>query len=343
MEVDFSKYDYPSESQAKVKTGSGGNYNQEILNQHELTKNTFIEMNDALSGYVWVKLSLLTTYPNVFEDTKIDFTDAEKIRAAVLASSPDGRIDFETNDYESREMSVSEKEVEENCKNIFGTDAKWDMLQTLPENTPYDAYKFADSTGTYPMIIEALTEDENQMELQDYRIIEENGGYAGEIDIYWGYWGEYNKNPRLITHTLVYHIVPDDRSKYGFAITSLEIRLFNGKDSTTNSPDFDNTNSNSQNSTGGSLHQDIPFYGIWCSASKDMSDATKVVDKLRDSGFDARVYLTSDWSNLNSDPWYVVTAGVFSTESEAKSVLVDVKAIGYSDAYVKYSGDYIGH
>lgn len=83
------------------------------------------------------------------------------------------------------------------------------------------------------------------------------------------------------------------------------------------------------------------FYGIWCSASKDQKEMDDLAAKMNmDYGIPARVYITSDWENLNSETWYAVSAGAYETEEEAKRNLVKVQSI-YSDAYVKYSGDLI--
>ena len=84
-----------------------------------------------------------------------------------------------------------------------------------------------------------------------------------------------------------------------------------------------------------------PFYGIWCHAAKRKSNAQKEANALRKKGLDAQVFLTTDWSNLNSVPWYVVSAGTYSSKAEAKAALSKVQSI-YSDAYVKYSGDWQG-
>lgn len=84
-----------------------------------------------------------------------------------------------------------------------------------------------------------------------------------------------------------------------------------------------------------------PFYGIWCIAAKDTSNAEKVAYNLHNNGFDSEVVVTTDWSNLNSERWYVVTAGVYSTKSSAEAALPAVKAL-YPDAYVKYTGEWQG-
>lgn len=84
-----------------------------------------------------------------------------------------------------------------------------------------------------------------------------------------------------------------------------------------------------------------PFYGIWCHASKNQNEAAEYAVKMQSLGFNARVFITTDWSNLNSEHWYVVTAGVYSTKDAANAALSNVKA-HYKDAYVKYSGNYQG-
>ena len=84
-----------------------------------------------------------------------------------------------------------------------------------------------------------------------------------------------------------------------------------------------------------------PFYGIWCYGSKESGDAYNYASSLNNAGFEAEVFLTTDWSNLNTESYYVVTAGTYGTEGEANTNLAAVQGF-CSDAYVKYSGDYQG-
>lgn len=84
--------------------------------------------------------------------------------------------------------------------------------------------------------------------------------------------------------------------------------------------------------------EDTSFYGIWCYGGKEEGEASSYAETLKASGFDARVYVTTDWSNLNTEKFYVVTAGVYSTESEANAALTSVQSV-CPDAYVKYSGN----
>ena len=91
----------------------------------------------------------------------------------------------------------------------------------------------------------------------------------------------------------------------------------------------------------GEVSDHEPFYGIWCYASKDEQDAQRVADDYRQQGLDARVCLTTEWSELNPEPWYVVTAGAYRTEGEAQQALAAVQSV-QPDAYVKYSGEWQG-
>ena len=92
---------------------------------------------------------------------------------------------------------------------------------------------------------------------------------------------------------------------------------------------------------GGSDLARVSFYGIWCLATKDLSEAWDFANALQDKGYPANVYLTSEWSNLNREPWYAVSVGQYTSESEANSSL-DWVWQECSDAYVKWSGTYLG-
>lgn len=85
-----------------------------------------------------------------------------------------------------------------------------------------------------------------------------------------------------------------------------------------------------------------PFWGIWVRSSQNENVARATADEVSAAGFGGSVVLTTDWSNLSSEPWYAVTAGRYSSKQDAKSHLQRVQAAGYDRAYVKYSGDYQG-
>ena len=84
-----------------------------------------------------------------------------------------------------------------------------------------------------------------------------------------------------------------------------------------------------------------PFYGIWCGASKSYDDLQSEANALTGQGLSAQIFVTTDWSNLNPEFWYVLSAGTYASEEAAYSSLPLVQAV-CPDAYVKYSGEYIG-
>ncbi|MCR5102866.1 MAG: SPOR domain-containing protein [Eubacterium sp.] len=106
--------------------------------------------------------------------------------------------------------------------------------------------------------------------------------------------------------------------------------------------DVDYLNEHEPGNNDSSTNLTSPFYGIWCYGGKDENDAYSFAQELTSKGLDGKVFVTTDWSNLNSEKFYVVTAGTYTTEEEANNALSNVQNAGYGDAYVKYSGDYIG-
>ena len=80
------------------------------------------------------------------------------------------------------------------------------------------------------------------------------------------------------------------------------------------------------------------FYGVWVMATEEKYDAIDFCEEVSKKGFSAKVLLSSEWKNLNAEPYYCVTAGECKTEEEANKLLEEVKTAGYPDAYVKESG-----
>lgn len=94
-------------------------------------------------------------------------------------------------------------------------------------------------------------------------------------------------------------------------------------------------------SSTSSLSEISPFWGAFVMASKDYTTSEKKADDLRNSGFPgAIVVCTTDWTNLNKETWYSVSAGRFSSRTEAEQAVSALKNQGISDAYVRYSGDH---
>ncbi len=82
-----------------------------------------------------------------------------------------------------------------------------------------------------------------------------------------------------------------------------------------------------------------PFYGVWTAALKNLEPLKQKKDILIEAGFDARIVYAPEWENLTEQPYYCLTAGICSSSEEAQKILNEAKAAGYSDAYVKYSGE----
>ena len=97
-----------------------------------------------------------------------------------------------------------------------------------------------------------------------------------------------------------------------------------------------NMESTMQNTT----KQSSPFYGVWCGASKDEAGAENIATVLREKGLPADIYITTDWSDLNVEKWYVISAGTYDSKEEAEQVLPRVKDY-FENAYVKYSGKWV--
>lgn len=77
-------------------------------------------------------------------------------------------------------------------------------------------------------------------------------------------------------------------------------------------------------------------------ASDNEEDAYIFANQLSEQGFAGYVTQSNWWSNLNSDPYYVFTYGVYETEEIAQGQLANIQDL-YSGAYVKFSGEYIGN
>lgn len=91
-----------------------------------------------------------------------------------------------------------------------------------------------------------------------------------------------------------------------------------------------------------SMNNGKAFYGIWCNASKSLDAAYDYATNLDNEGWDCYIFLSSEWSNLNQENWYVVSIGIYSSKEDALQHLEDVRNIR-SDAYIKYSGEYQGN
>ena len=87
-----------------------------------------------------------------------------------------------------------------------------------------------------------------------------------------------------------------------------------------------------------SSHNNESFYGVWVSASKNESDVEDVAHRLNELGYDSSIIFSPSWENLNPEPYYCVTAGRYASRSAAEHALDSIHKLGYSDAYIKFSG-----
>ena len=317
----------------------------EILSENEAR--VALEKIDALmSNYIWVILMAEQfDHPgDIVNSLPVNLTDAEKIRASVLASNSDCKIDdyftLQNNSLELFEgsqdvdieiyhgVSVARDSVEKNCENLFGTNANWDSLQTTIKNTIFDAANLYVKNEMHAMQLSLDIETESDQESHKYRIKKSENGYKGEVELFLGYWGELQANPGYSNYMVTYELVPCSSSEYGVAISSMNISWIGEQHIDKNSTQAE---------------QNTPFYGVWCFGSKNENDALAFVETLSASGIAGNVFVSNEWSNLNKDKFYVVSVGIYPTEEQAKDALKTVKEQGYSSAYVKYSGNYLGN
>ena len=89
--------------------------------------------------------------------------------------------------------------------------------------------------------------------------------------------------------------------------------------------------------------KDQPFFGLWVGAFDERDKALDTVKKLEKKGLEAYVVFTPEWETMSKDPFWAVTIGWSGSEPEAQAYIEDAEKAGYKDAYVKYSGERLGH
>lgn len=311
-------------------------------------KTALKSIDKSLRGFLWAELfeNERQSLQNAGDSMDISLSDSEKTRAAVLACETDGKI---SNIFANKDgkvvidksagtgpdgsgyhgESVDPKQVEENCINLFGTEANLDKLQTSEQNGFYDAVKYVDDTGTYAIILDAEVDTEHDQESHEYRVTESGSGFVGEVDMFFGYWGELQQDPNYSNYTVTYVLEPNNKSKYGVSVSSMSIKKI--------SDNASESNQDTNNNISSEITQyKEPFYGVWCAASKDLNEAKKAANEI-----DGLIFVSSDWSNLNKEKWYVVTKAICEYEDKANAVLSSIQS-QYPNAYIKYTGDYIG-
>lgn len=285
-------------------------------------------INEILSELDLYAYTVLESYYQdvlaVGDDKQLELNDNEIIRASGLCDSVLKGDEF-TIDDEFSGSFIDEESLNEMCMDLFGKSANLRALNT-EGNVSCDVVKYDGK----PIVRYYLLETENDSIVIKNDIDVSGDNYTATQYRYHGYWGlaSYEKN----NFKLRYDFKRNPDSKYGISISGIYIErtddegLWNGTSQGDNA-DYDNVSD---------------FYGIWCGADKSMEGADKIAANLREKGLDARVFLTTDWENLNRDPYFVVTAGVYTSKEEAQMMLDVVKNSGFPDAYIKHSGAYIG-
>lgn len=290
------------------------------------------EMINALSGFMWASMMKETDYNlSAPENIELRLSDEEKIRAAVLAGNTDNVIDsnfiLEMGGFSEDKnaetgpcsdgyhgMSVSKKDVENNCLDLFGTKASWDDLPRGPVCELYDAVRYEKGNDSYALIVDREEESETAFENHECTVEKEDGKYVGKVNMFWGYWGELDLKPGYSNYVATYDLEPDDESKYGMVIKAINISR---------------------------LHNEVsnePFYGLWVGSSTDKQESLDLVKDLKDKGLDAFCIYTPEWENLNSGRYWCVTVGKSESEERANELIADVEKAGYNGSYVKYTG-----
>lgn len=84
-----------------------------------------------------------------------------------------------------------------------------------------------------------------------------------------------------------------------------------------------------------------PFWGAFVLKTQNPSSLRVVDTRLKDDGFSSYYLDSSSWANLypGEGPYMMLTAGMWETESEAEKTVEALKAKGYENAWVQYSGE----
>lgn len=299
-------------------------------------------LEDDISNYEYVAV-LESNLSRVGEQKTINLNDKEKTRAAGLACDVSNEEAFDLEILDTGEFRIlqnhsdsadcsgvelSEEEVNQKCQAMFGKKASLASLASKG-NAVSDVVRL--NNGRKRIVsLWGNFETDTDFIVNDSTVKKGKQGYLLKQNIYVGHWGYSNLGKS--NYQITCGVKKSKESEYGFVIYSMNVRRI-----------ADEYTWKSEEEAEEPVNLNTPFYGIWCYGVKDASQADSYAEKVSAKGFDGRVFVSSDWDNLNPEKWYVITAGVYDTEQEAKDALKEVKAAGYTDAYVKYSGEYIGN
>lgn len=350
--------DKPAEEETKVEDKAPENKEKkkkkESREKQELDTKTaqasLKEMSDALKGFLWASMmkgsDYMYTGPGEIE---IPFSDEEKIRASVLACEEDNVIDSNFvlgmggfSEEENADtgpdgdgfhgVSVSKKDAEQVCLDLFGAEASWDDLPIGPVCDLYDAVRYEKGNDSYALVVSRDVETETSLENHECTVEEVNGKYIGKVNMFWGYWGELEQNPGRSNYVAEYTLEPDESSKYKMIIKKISISPLESDEDPGDTVIQDGFEASGEG-----------FYGLWIGSSGDKEESLALVQDLKDKGLDAYCIYTPEWENLNADRYWSVTVGMSADEERAKELIPDVEKAGYKGAYIKYTGERLSH
>jgi len=233
---------------------------------------------------------------------------------------------------------ISKKQLNKTSNNLFGVDADVKNLEVFsPDSSLYDAVRMKEDDEVVSRLFYQF-ENEGVLEYLGQKVSIDDETVICEKDAYCGYWGyaRFLKSNYKIT----YELEKNEASDYGFIIKSLKYQRTDNEENWVEEEDFSDKVEANESLSLGERSDNHPFWGVFVYASKDLDEAVKYADEVKAKGFDADYLDTPSWSGLNKDLWIVVTAGKYDTKEEAEEALEDVKAAGYDNAYVRYTGEY---
>lgn len=276
---------------------------------------------EELSGY---RIAIL--YEQAYDELEdpgssytVDFNGVEATKAAGYSLSVKHEEEYNIDDM-TMAYHIDKDSMDEACKDLFGVDSDYSALK---ENTEVDE-GLCMYYGT-PMMKYTLYETDTDSVVFEQSAYADAGEISGTQYVYHGHWSGTDAGESNFEVDYIFE--KNNESKYGLVLRKM---IFYHIEEI-----WDGYKSYSAPCTA---LPDEGFYGIWVMASKKQEDAENAVGDMAGKGLDPCAILSSEWENLNPDPIYVVTIGIYDTESDAKAALDDVKAAGYKDAYVKFSG-----
>ncbi len=236
------KTEQPKAEDEEVRTGEESKKEESGLDIKQAEMN-LKKMSDAMVNYMWVAL-ITEAEGDVFnlgENVSLKLSDTDKIRAAVLASETDGVIDsyFTLKNGKLTEdinaltgpdgdgfhgISVPDNSIKKNCLDLFGVEPDLSLLPEEPVCDLFDAVSYTGADGTYALQIDQEVDTETAFENHECTVTEDNGKYTGEVNIFWGYWGELEQKPGYSNYVVTYTLEQNDVSEYGMVITAISVR-----------------------------------------------------------------------------------------------------------------------